>query len=65
MGDMSSKKGETPSRDEAMAKLLSMGTDILFEKVLTTSDANGHGRIVIPKVIARMERRYHACGAEC
>lgn len=52
MGDMSSKKGETPSRDEAMAKLLSMGTDILFEKVLTTSDANGHGRIVIPKVIA-------------
>lgn len=30
--------------------MLSMGTAVLFEKVLTGSDASGNGRIVIPKV---------------
>ena len=29
--------------------LSELGATLLFEKVLTTSDANGQGRIVVPK----------------
>lgn len=30
--------------------LTKLGVEVLFEKVLTSSDTGGHGRIVIPKV---------------
>lgn len=36
--------------EEAKRRLQELGATIMFEKVLTTSDANGSGRIVIPKV---------------
>jgi hypothetical protein len=35
--------------ESAKAALKAMGGSILFEKVLTSSDANGTGRLVIPK----------------
>ena len=50
MSEQGVRRGDCPSKEDANAKLLAMGTTILFEKVLTTSDANGSGRIVIPKV---------------
>ena len=42
---------EVPLHPEEAKKLLQeLGATIMFEKVLTTSDASGSGRIVIPKV---------------
>ena len=42
---------ELPLLPEDAKKLLQeLGATIMFEKVLTTSDASGSGRIVIPKV---------------
>ena len=42
-----------PEAKEAGSKigksLSELGATLLFEKVLTTSDANGQGRIVVPK----------------
>ncbi|KAI3431438.1 hypothetical protein D9Q98_004490 [Chlorella vulgaris] len=37
------------TKEEAKAALRGMGATLLFEKVLTTSDVNGSGRLVIPK----------------
>lgn len=34
--------------------LENMGAEVFYEKPLTSSDANGSGRIVIPKAIAEM-----------
>lgn len=45
MGDSTAPTGE-----RARAQMVNMRAAILFEKVLTNSDANGSGRIVIPKV---------------
>lgn len=38
----------------AKASLDAMGAEIFYEKTLTPSDANGSGRIVIPKAVAEM-----------
>jgi hypothetical protein len=40
------------TKDGALKMLEERGATVLFEKVLTTSDASGSGRIVIPKVRA-------------
>jgi hypothetical protein len=38
--------------EEAQKRLQEMGATIMFEKVLTTSDTSGTGRVVIPKASA-------------
>lgn len=42
---------EMPLQPEAAkARMVELGVNVFYEKVLTTSDTSGSGRIVIPKV---------------
>ena len=43
--------------EEARNRLQAMGASVMFEKVLTSSDTSGSGRIVIPKVSSMTDNR--------
>lgn len=58
MVDDRSRGEGPPSAEVARARLSQMGARVLFEKTLTSSDANGAGRIVIPKVCLNIEQVY-------
>ena len=45
---------------DANQRFKALGATIMFEKVLTTSDASGSGRIVIPKVCSLLTWSYYA-----
>lgn len=54
MSDM--EETELPlTKEAAHERFAAAGVSVFFQKVLTTSDTSGSGRIVIPKVRAAVE----------